>query len=214
MLGTTLNKICYNFRLHQDPGSATIPIITVTEDNQAFDHLRGARKASERERLGNRTSGEPESQAGTWQGFVFSVGPFNLAAPCTDGVEIVPVRDLSPAPMARDWVRGMQSIRGEVHTVVDFAAFIGLAPTPVTQTCNLLTLPDATLKSALLIAGRIRMESFSSTLPQGDCGRFHSFHTSLAPYLNRVVAVQDQPCGVLDVEALCGSPDFTQIGLY
>ncbi len=135
----------------------------------------------------------------------------NLAVPCADGFEIVSVRELSPLPMARDWVRGMQNIHGEIHTVVDFAAFIGLAPTPATHTCNLLALPDAGLKSALLIAGRIRVKSFSCALPQADCGQFHE---KLAPYLNRVVVDQGQPCGVIDVEALCGSRDFVQIGLY
>lgn len=113
--------------------------------------------------------------------------------------------------MTKDWIRGMQSIHGEVYTVVDFAAFVGLAPTPVTQTCNLLALPDAGLKSALLIAGRIRVKSFSSTLPVGDRGQFHA---TLTPYLNTVVIDQGHPWGVVDVEALCGSRDFVRIGLY
>ncbi len=182
-----------------------------TEDNQAADHIRGGHQAPERERPDNRTSGEPEPRTGTWRGFVFNVGQLSLAMPCSDGFEIVSVRELSPVPMAKDWVRGMQSIHGEIYTVVDFAAFIGLASTPATPTCNLLALPDAGLKSALLIAGRIRVKSFSSALPLGDCGQFHA---ALAPYLNRVVVDQGQPWGVVDVEALCGSRDFVQIGLY
>ena len=105
----------------------------------------------------------------------------------------------------------MQSIHGEIYTVVDFAAFIGLAPTPVTQTCNLLALPDAGLKSALLITGRIRVKSFSSALPLGDCGQFH---VNLAPYLSAVVVDQGQQWGVVDVDTLCGARDFVQIGLY
>ena len=210
-LETTLIEICYNSGSQQDPGAAAIPIIIVTEDNQASDNLRGARQTPEQERPGNRTSGEPESQAGTWRGFVFNVGQLSLAVPCADGFEIVSVRELSPVPMARDWIRGMQSIHGEVYTVVDFAAFIGLAPTPVTQTCNLLALPDAGLKSALLIADRIRVKSFSSALPLGNCGQFH---VNLTPYLNTVVVDRGQPWGVVDVDALCDSRDFVQIGLY
>ncbi len=190
---------------------ATIPIIIVTEDNQASDHLPGGRQTPKQERPDHRASGQSESRGEVWQGFAFRVGPLNLAVPCADGFEIVSVGELSPVPMARDWVRGMQSLHGEVYTVVDFAAFIGLAPTPVTRTCNLLALPDASLKSALLIADRIRIKSFSSALPLGDCERFHQ---NLTPYLNRIVVDQGQPCGVIDVKALCGSRDFVQIGLY
>ena len=204
-------KICYNSRPNNDPGTATIPIIIATEDNQASDHLRGVLQTPEQERPGNRTSGEPESQTGTWRGFVFNVGQLSLAAPCADGLEVVSVRELSPVPMAQDWIRGMQSIHGEIYTVVDFAAFIGLAPTPVAWTCNLLALPDAGLKSALLIAGRISTRSFSSALPLGDCGQFH---VNLNPYLSAVVVDQGQQWGVVDVDALCGSRDFVQIGLY
>ena len=211
MLETNPIKICYNSGSQQDPGAAAIPIIIATEDNQASDHLRGVRQTPEQERPGNRTSGESESQAGAWRGFVFNVGQLSLAAPCADGFEIVSVRDLSPVPMTRDWIRGMQSIHGEIYTVVDFAAFIGLAPTPVTQTCTLLALPDAGLKSALLIAGRISTRSFSSALPLGDCGQFH---VNLNPYLSAVVVDQGQQWGVVDVDALCGSRDFVQIGLY
>ena len=166
---------------------------------------------TEQERLRKRMSREPESRANTWQGFAFAVGRWNLALPCTDGFAIAPVGELSPVPMARDWVRGMQTVRGEVHTVVDFAAFIGLAPTPVAPTCNLLALPDSALKSALLIAGRIRVRSFAHALPAGDD---EPFPTTLAPYLSRVVVDRDQPWGVIDVEALCNSPDFVQIGIY
>ena len=211
MLETTLIKICYNSGSQQDPGAATIPIIFATEDNQASDHLRGVRQTPEQERPGNQISGKSESQTGTWRGFVFNVGQLSLAIPCADGFEIVSVRDLSPVPMTREWIRGMQYIHGEIYTVVDFAAFIGLAPTSVTQTCTLLALPDAGLKSALLIAGRISTRLFSSALTLGDCGQFH---VNLNPYLSAVVVDQGQQWGVVDVDALCGSRDFVQIGLY
>ncbi len=196
---------------HTKTLAPAIPIIIATEDNQASDHLRQGRQAPAREHPDNRTSGEPESRADLWQGLVFSIGRLNLAVPCADGLEIVSARALSPVPMAKDWLRGMQSIHGEVYTVVDFSAFIGLASTPLTKTCNLLVLPDARLKSALLIASQIRIKSFSSALPLGDC---EQFHLNLAPYLKRVVVAQGQPRGVIDIEALCGCRDFVQIGIY
>lgn len=55
-----------------------------------------------------------------------------------DTGEIVPLPPLTPVPLAKPWFRGLANIRGSLFTVVDFAAFQGLAATPVTADARLV----------------------------------------------------------------------------
>jgi len=167
-------------------------------------------QALEQENLGNQLASKQEGPVETWRGFTFDVGEMSLVVPFVSEVAIVPIQELSPVPITKEWVKGMLNVRGEIHTVVDFAAFIGLPPTRITKRCNLFLLPDARLKSALLIAGRINLKPFSSALPTVEPGQFH---VNLIPYLSTVVVDQNQHWGVIDINALCGANDFVQIGL-
>lgn len=55
-----------------------------------------------------------------------------------DTGEIVPLPALTPVPLTKPWFRGLANIRGSLFTVVDFAAFQGLAPTPLTADARLV----------------------------------------------------------------------------
>lgn len=52
--------------------------------------------------------------------------------------EIVPVPPLTPVPLTKPWFRGLVNIRGTLFTVVDFSAFQGLEPTPITSQARLV----------------------------------------------------------------------------
>ncbi len=163
----------------------------------------------ENDSLGNQLT-DAEAVAGeVWRGFVFNVDGLDLAVPFLGEFGIVPNQEMFAVPMASSWVKGMTNVRGEIYTVVDFSEFIGRKPVRMTKRCNLLLLPDSGLKSALLLDGRISLRTFSFDLPLASNDLFYS---KLAPYLSRVVVDGDKQWGVLDVEALCGSRKFSQIG--
>ncbi|MCX8085659.1 MAG: chemotaxis protein CheW [Rhodocyclaceae bacterium] len=44
--------------------------------------------------------------------------------------EVLPVPELTPVPLTRDWFAGLANVHGELAGVVDFARFCGLAPAP------------------------------------------------------------------------------------
>lgn len=70
----------------------------------------------------------------------------------TDTGEVIPVPSLSPAPLARPWFAGVTNIRGNLYSVVDFAAFLGGAATTVTDQTRLLLLGEKfRMNSGLLI---------------------------------------------------------------
>lgn len=52
--------------------------------------------------------------------------------------EVLPLPVLSPVPLTRYWLAGLASVHGELQTVVDFSAFCGAAPTPLSPQARLL----------------------------------------------------------------------------
>lgn len=163
----------------------------------------------ENDSLGNQLT-DAEAVAGeVWRGFVFNVDGLDIAVPFLGQFGIVPSQELFAVPMAKPWVKGMTNIRGEIYTIIGFSEFIGRKQVRITKDCNFLLLPDPSLKSALLLDSRISLRSFSYDLPLSSNDLFDA---KLTPYLSRVVVDGDKQWGVLDVEALSRSHEFSQIG--
>ena len=51
----------------------------------------------------------------------------------TEAGEMLPVPPISAVPLARPWFRGVANIRGNLYSVVDFAAFLGGEATAITR---------------------------------------------------------------------------------
>lgn len=60
----------------------------------------------------------------------------------TEAGEMIPVPPISAVPLTRPWFRGVANIRGNLYSVVDFAAFLGGAATAVTGQARLLLISD------------------------------------------------------------------------
>jgi twitching motility protein PilI len=69
-----------------------------------------------------------------------------------DAGEVLPVPVITPVPLTKGWFRGMANIRGNLYSVVDFAAFLGSQPVAQTEQSRLLLLGDRfRIGSALLV---------------------------------------------------------------
>ena len=55
-------------------------------------------------------------------------GGVGLLVPLAQAGEIFPLGAVAPVPHTQPWFVGVANLRGELHGVVDFAAFLGLAP--------------------------------------------------------------------------------------
>lgn len=162
----------------------------------------------EGESLGNQLVESDAEPGEIWRGFVFNIDELSLAVPFVGEFEIIPCGELSPLPIAKSWIKGMTNIRGEIYTIVDFSEFIGKKPVRTTKGCNLLLLPDTGLKSALLIESVVRLKSFSADLPTVNV---ESFHSGLAPYLSAVINDGEINWGVINIQGLSDSADFSCI---
>jgi twitching motility protein PilI len=72
----------------------------------------------------------------------------------TEAGEMIPVSPISAVPLARRWFRGVANIRGNLYSVVDFAAFLGGEATTVTDQARLLLISDRFRAGCALLVGR------------------------------------------------------------
>ena len=158
---------------------------------------------------GNTLVEKEEIVRDSWRGFTFSIEEIDLVVPFVGEFEIVPSQALTPIPMTKSWVKGMTNIRGEIYSVIDFAEFIGRQPVRMAKGSNFLVLPDQRLKSALLLDGRISLQSFYEDLPTVNT---EALGKNISPYLNTVLQIGEKLLGVLDINLLIESDRFTRIG--
>ena len=70
-----------------------------------------------------------------------------------DSGEVVPLPQLTPAPLTKSWFAGIANIRGVLYSVVDFSAWRGGAPTPRNAQSRLLLVGARHgISSALLVS--------------------------------------------------------------
>ncbi len=148
----------------------------------------------------------------SWRGFTLHVGHLNLAFPFMGGFEILPGRDIQPIPWAREWIRGITNVRGEIYTVVDFARYLGMPGVSSMRSATLFMLPESQLKSTLLIDSRVNLKTFSERMEHVEVA---DIPERLAPSVSAMLKDSDSSDTwiVVDVDMFCRADGFKNIGL-
>jgi len=120
--------------------------------------------------------------------------------------EVIPVPPVSPVPLARAWFRGVANVRGNLYSVSDLAALLGLPPVAQTDQARLLLVAERFRAGAALL-----VES-SLGLRANDVLKPHA----AAP--QRWVRMQyvdgdSRLWKELDVPALIQDPEFLEVAL-
>jgi twitching motility protein PilI len=67
-----------------------------------------------------------------------AAGETNWVMPLAGAGEVLPVPELTPVPLTRSWFRGLANVRGNLFGIVDFASFLGGAPSPIRPSSRLI----------------------------------------------------------------------------
>ena len=88
-----------------------------------------------------------------------------------DAGEVIPVPPITPVPLTQPWFRGVANIRGNLCSVVDFAAFLGADPAPAGEQARLL-LFGARFRTggALLVERSLGLRNAEELQPQAASG--------------------------------------------
>lgn len=130
-----------------------------------------------------------------------------------DSGEVVPLPQLTPAPLTKPWFAGIANIRGVLYGVVDFSAWRGGAPTPINAQSRLLLVGARHgINSALLVRRalglrpQMEMHAAGAGAPSGG--------DDAAPWLGgRFTDAQDLSWTQLRIPALLADPNYLDIAL-
>lgn len=123
-----------------------------------------------------------------------------------DAGEVIPVPAMLPVPLTRSWFKGVANVRGVLYGVVDFAEFLGGAPTlPGVEARLLLVHPRFGINTGLLVRQMLGLKNPEHLTRQDD-----------GEPLPPVAGVWRDPEGTtwkeLDMQALLDQPEFLDIG--
>lgn len=124
----------------------------------------------------------------------------------TEAGEMIPLPPISAVPLARAWFRGVANIRGNLYSVVDFAAFLGGEATAVTDQARLLLISDRFRAGCALLVGRslgLRKSGELEPRPRGAESKW-----TRAEYAD----AEGTRWKELDVPALLRDPEFLDAG--
>jgi twitching motility protein PilI len=109
-------------------------------------------------------------------------------------------------PLARPWFLGVANIRGNLYSVIDFAAFLGDGPTAVSDQARLLLISERFRAGCALLVGRslgLRKSDALEPRPRRAESRWTRAEYSDA---------EGRRWNELDVPALLRDPDFLDVG--
>jgi twitching motility protein PilI len=71
-----------------------------------------------------------------------------------DAGEVIPVPSVTPVPLTQPWFRGMANVRGNLYSVIDFPAFLGVGAVTLGEHSRLLLLGERFRTAAALLIDR------------------------------------------------------------
>ena len=153
-------------------------------------------------RLVNLEAGQAASKLGV------QIGKAGWLVDLVDAGEVIPVPPITPVPLTHAWFAGVANIRGNLYSVVDFAAFLGAAPSAPTEAARLLLLHAKYRVSAALLVERVLGMHGSEQLQ-------HRRDTDkMAPWVRaEYTDSSGKAWHELDVPKLVQHPDFLNVGI-
>jgi twitching motility protein PilI len=85
----------------------------------------------------------------------FQVGPDNWFCALHQVNEVIPVPPVVGVPLTQSWFRGVANVRGNLYSVVDFAAFQGSEATPAGVERRVILVSDRLVGGAGLLVSRM-----------------------------------------------------------
>lgn len=100
------------------------------------------------ERLRQADSARSASKLGV------QVGAQSWLVDLVEAGEVLPVPPITAVPLTRAWFRGVANVRGNLYSVVDFAAFLGAGVSALGEGARLVLLGERFRSAAALLVDR------------------------------------------------------------
>jgi purine-binding chemotaxis protein CheW len=139
----------------------------------------------------------------------FAIADSLYAVSVTSVLEISRVPRITPIPNVPSWIPGVINLRGEIISVIDLRAFLGIDETYQAYSRRLLVVktPGEEITTSLVVdqvRGFVRLDTKQMTAAGT------SLDDWVAPYLTGVFEYEDQVLAVMDLERFLLSPEICQ----
>lgn len=123
--------------------------------------------------------------------------------------EIVSVGAITDVPLTQSWFLGLTNIRGNLVSVVDFANYQGMAPTPINKDCRIVAFSTSlSFNCGLLVSRVVGLRNITEMEEQPDSTGDHAPWEGRR-YLDR----ESQVWTELNLSLLVQDPRFLHVGL-
>lgn len=135
------------------------------------------------------------------------IGGENWLVDLSDVAEVMPLPGISPVPLVHSWFKGVANLRGNLVSVTDLAAFIGLGSLLATPAARLLLLhPRHILHCAILADRMLGLKHLVDLTPDPVLGHSAAW---VGDAYRDAAGVSWR---ILDIQALVAQPAFLQTG--
>ncbi|MFN2309127.1 MAG: chemotaxis protein CheW [Gammaproteobacteria bacterium] len=146
----------------------------------------------------------------SWPGIGFRLGNRRLVAPLDHVVEILTYPGMSKVPGAKDWVRGIANVRGNLLPIMDLQGYLkGEAVVP-SRRSRVLVVNHQGVFSGLVVDEVLGLKHFT---PEQRTDVPASADAALAPFLSFGFQVGDDHWGVFSMHELAQTPQFLQAAI-
>ncbi len=144
----------------------------------------------------------------TWDGIGFRLGEFTVLAPMEQVGEILTVSGISRIPGAKEWVRGIANVRGNLLPILDLPGFVFGKVGKMTRKSRVLVMQYQGIFAGLVVDEVLGMRHFLEEEFSEDVA---SLDKSIQPFLTGSLRQRGEVWGVFDIYQLVERPEFMQV---
>lgn len=144
----------------------------------------------------------------TWDGVGFKLGEVPLVAPMEQVREILTHVTISRIPGAKEWVRGVANVRGNLLPILDLHGFIFGKVTKMSRHSRVLVMRHKGITAGLVVDEVLGMRHFLEEEFGKDVKEKNEV---LRVLLNGAFQQSGDTWGVFDIHKLAEMPEFMQV---
>jgi twitching motility protein PilI len=144
----------------------------------------------------------------TWEGVGFQVGELNVVAPLEQVKEILTSATISRIPGAKEWVKGVSNVRGNLLPILDLPGFLWGKTTKMTRHSRILVIQHQGISAGLVVDGVMGMRHFLEEEFSPDTSFFDE---ALQNVMSGIYRQSGERWAVFDIHKLVERPEFLQV---
>lgn len=144
----------------------------------------------------------------TREGIGLRLGELSLVVPMEQVKEILTHVTFSRIPGAKDWVRGVANVRGNLLPILDLNGFIFGKVSKINRHSRVLVMQHQGVNAGLVVTEVMGMRHFFEEEFDSDVSQMNA---TIQPLLSGVFRQGGEAWGVLDIHKLVDIPEFMQV---